>query len=159
MVKSLRGITLLLCLISAVILFGYPLFVDLSRPCDAVASGFGAVAVTTGIQGGSVIQITAPCPDGGDLCNARIYLVDPDGMYHAVGRGVVGSSESEVWYIFHYRRPEAGAPEYWITDDNEMVFTRTYIESVEPFEPRGIWMIEIVPLRDDAVASELSVAL
>ncbi|NVO67681.1 hypothetical protein HWN36_10250 [Methanofollis tationis] len=157
--KSPRGIILLLCLISAVILFGYPLLVDLSRPCDAVASEFGAVAVTAGIPGGSVIQITAPCPDGGVLCNARIYLVDPDGMYHVVGKGVFGSSESVVWYIFHYQRPEAGAPEYWITDDTEMVFTRTYIESVEPFEPRGIWMIEIVPLRDDAVASELSVAL
>jgi hypothetical protein len=159
MVKSSRGILFLLCFISALVLFGYPLFVDLSRPGDVAASWASAAVVTEGVQGGSVIRISALSPDGGDLCNARVYLVDPDGMYHLVGRGVVGSPESEVWYVFHYRRPEADAPEYWITDDSEMVFTQKYIESVEPFEPRGTWLIEIVPRRDGAPASELSVAL
>jgi len=156
MVNSPRAVILLGCLLSAIVLFGYPLFVDLSTSRD-IAS-WNVEAVAAGGEAASVIRLTGTC---GDLCdpgNATIYLVDPDGGYHGVGKGVLGSSSGGVWYIFHYHRPEADAPRYWITDDPEMVFTRKYIEGVEPFEPEGIWLVEIAPAGEGETV-DLSVAL
>ncbi|MDK2975112.1 MAG: hypothetical protein PWP08_1483 [Methanofollis sp.] len=154
MVKSPQAIALLVCFISTVILLGYPLIIDIAGPRDAAFREATAVAV--GGTDTPAIRITGTCADVG---NATVYLVDPVGVYHLVGKGILESSGSRDWYIFHYHRPEAGTPEYWITDDPDMVFTRKYVESVEPFEPQGIWVVEIVPAGYGADTVELRVAL
>lgn len=149
-------VVVLICCVVAIALLGYPLFVDLSAPDDT--SSWSVEAVSTGGGGASVIKVTGPCGDACNPANATIYLIDPGGGYHGVGKGVMEPASGGVWYIFHYPLSDADAPGYWITDDPDMVFTKKYIEDVEPFDPGGIWMVDITPAGGGEKV-DLSVAL
>ncbi len=49
----------------------------------------------------------------------------------------------EAAYIFHFPVDDGAASGYWITDEQEMVFTAARHPGVHPFSPGGQWRIVV----------------
>jgi hypothetical protein len=128
-VTSTRPVALLLVFVAAVVLVAYPLIVAV--PSGEAHLRAGTVHTATG---------TAIVFDG--TCAAEVVtLTDPDGVGHAVGRGVIRPTDggrNTTWYIFRYG---GGAPEYWITNEPAMIFSDDYLDAIDPFPTAGIWEV------------------
>jgi hypothetical protein len=130
-VASTRPAAFLLVFVAAIVLIAYPLIVAVPFQ-DPPLKG-GTVHTATG----TAIVIEGTC------AAEAVTLIDPDGVGHAVGRGVQRSTaggRNTTWYLFRYG---GGTPEYWITNEPAMLFSDTYLEAVDPFPAAGIWEVGI----------------
>ncbi|RXE57226.1 hypothetical protein ABH15_03715 [Methanoculleus taiwanensis] len=103
------------------------------------------VETVAGYAGTPVVRISGT-ENAINLTNCRIYLIDPEGTLRDVHTAILRNTTlgaGETAYIFRFPVDDEAVSGYWITDEQEMVFTAAYLPAAHPFSPAGRWRIVV----------------